>query len=113
MGDPKDIAGVLQMLHERYPELTIQRSKDNYLEVMNGAVKKSVGVHVLCRHYGVSEEQAAAFGDGENDIDMLRAVKYGFAMANAPESVRQQAKFVTLSNDEQGILYAMQQILQN
>ena len=109
MGEPGEIAGAMQLLQELYPELTVQRSKDNYLEVMHRDVKKSVGVHVLCRYYGISEEQAAAFGDGENDIDMLRAVNYGVAMANAPEAVRQKAKFVTLSNDEQGILYVMKQ----
>ncbi len=110
MGKPEDITAAAQMLTARYPELTVQRSKPDYLEVMNGNVKKSAGVRLLCRRYGIPEEQAAAFGDGENDIDMIRAVKYGFAMANAPETVRRQAAFVTLSNDEEGILEVIRAI---
>lgn len=110
MGEPEKIAGVEKMLRTRYPELTVSRSKDNYLEVMNGDVKKSAGVHFLCRYYGISEEQAAAFGDGENDVDMIQAVRYGFAMANAPESVKQKARYVTRSNEEEGILHIIQDL---
>lgn len=110
MGAPEDIDGVSRMLKADYPELTIQKSNANYLEVMNGAVSKSVGVRFLCRYYGIPEELAAAFGDGENDIDMLQAVSYSFAMENAPESVRRQAAFVTSSNDDQGILEAIREL---
>lgn len=110
MGEPEDILAVEQRLRNDYPELMAARSNANYLEVMDGAVHKSVGVRVLCRHYGISENEAAAFGDGENDIDMIQAVRYGFAMANAPETVRRQAAYLTGSNDEGGILDVIRRI---
>ncbi len=40
-------------------------------------------------------EQSLAFGDGQNDLDMLNAAGAGFAMANAPEEVKAAAPFVT------------------
>lgn len=110
MGEPETILAAEHDLRTRYPRLTILKSNANYLEVMHGAVKKSAGVRILCRHYRISKEQAVAFGDGENDIDMLQAVKFGIAMGNAPEIVRQQAAFVTRSNDEEGILAVLQQL---
>lgn len=80
--------------------------------MMDGAVDKAEGVRFLCGHYGIPAEEAAAFGDGENDVGMLRAVKYGFAMGNASKSVREQAAFVTLTNDEEGILEAIRELQQ-
>lgn len=43
------------------------------------------------------------FGDGHNDIDMLGAVKYSYAMGNAPEEVKENAAYVTLDNDHEGV----------
>lgn len=48
-----------------------------------------------------------AFGDGENDIEMLQAVKYGIAMGNANYSLKQIAEFVTLDVDNDGIVHAL------
>ena len=104
MGCPEEIRQAEIFLKNRYPKMSVSRSKETYLEVMDGAVDKAEGVRILCRHYGISPEEAAAFGDGENDVGMLKAVKYGFAMGNAQESVKEQAEFVTLTNDEEGIL---------
>lgn len=110
MGEPESILAAECDLKTRYPSLTILKSNANYLEVMHGSVKKSAGVRILSRHYRISKDQAVAFGDGENDIDMLQAVRFGIAMENAPEIVRQQAAFVTRSNDEEGILAVLQQL---
>lgn len=103
MGEVKEIAQAEEELKREFPQLSILRSNENYLEIMHGEVKKSRGVHVLCRYYGISEDEAIAFGDGENDLDMLWAVKCGYAMANALPHVRRKASALTLSNDAEGI----------
>ena len=110
MGEPDDIVLVERRLRRDYPELSVSKSNANYLEVMDGYVQKSTGVQVLCAYYGISEKQTMAFGDGENDIPMLQAVRYGFAMANASEIVRAHAPYVTLSNEEGGILDVIRRI---
>lgn len=45
-----------------------------------------------------------AFGDGGNDIEMLKLAKYSYAMANAPKNVKAAANYQAKSNDESGVL---------
>ena len=54
---------------------------------------------------------AAAFGDSENDMPMLEAAGWGIAMENAEEAVKDKADKVTLSNNEDGIAYAIKKWL--
>lgn len=103
MGNPEDIGKGEIFLKTNYPQITILRSNEYYLEVMDGSVDKEEGVRFLCRRFGIPLSCAAAFGDGENDMGMLNAVGYGFAMRNAPERVKKQVKYVTKSNEEEGI----------
>lgn len=55
----------------------------------------------------ISLEETAAFGDGENDIEMLQLAHIGIAMGNADEAVKQAADFVTASVDEDGVVLAL------
>lgn len=103
MGEPEDIAGGEKLLKARYPQLSVLRSNSYYLEVMDGQVDKAEGVRFICERYGIPADQAAAFGDGENDLGMLQAVGHGFAMGNASEKVKEQARYITGSNQEDGI----------
>ena len=62
----------------------------------------------------ISDERAAAFGDGRNDIDMLRAVPQSWAMANAPAEVRAAAARVTaLDNDHDGLAETIFSLLED
>lgn len=103
MGEPDPISQAELLLRKHYPELSVLKSNDFYLEVMDGSVHKAAGVRYLCDHYRIPVEEAAAFGDGENDVGMLQAVGCGFAMGNAPEDVKRQVNYVTGSNEEEGI----------
>lgn len=105
MGDEEAVIRTENRLKERYPQLSTARSKPVYLEVMNGNVCKSAGVKIVCEKYDIPVEQSLAFGDGQNDLDMLNAAGAGFAMANAPEEVKAAAPFVTpVDNEHQGLL---------
>ena len=48
-----------------------------------------------------------AFGDGQNDIEMLRHAAVGVAMGNAAEEVRRAADYVTASIDDDGVALAL------
>ena len=109
MGQEKAVQGLEKRLKEHFPDLSIASSSPVYLEVMDGRVSKSRGVGFLCSHYGIGLDQVIAFGDGCNDMDMLRAVKNSYAMANAPLVVRRSAAHVTLDNDHQGLLAALEE----
>lgn len=60
---------------------------------------------------GINDEECAAFGDSGNDLEMVSAVKYGIAMDNAQESIKQAAAHITQSNNEEGVLNAIDSIL--
>ena len=59
----------------------------------------------------VKPEECAAFGDYLNDYEMLQAVGYGFAMANAHPDLKKVARFETLSNDKSGVLFGIRRLM--
>lgn len=58
----------------------------------------------------MTTEQAVAFGDNFNDLDMLENVGLGVAMANAPEAIKAAANRVTASNNEDGIALVLNEV---
>jgi Cof subfamily protein (haloacid dehalogenase superfamily) len=88
-----------------------QFSHPTYLEIIPNGVDKAVGLEQLGQHLGISLREMAAIGDGENDIGMLKAVGLGIAMGNAPSHVSRSAKWLTTSNDRDGVAVAIMRIL--
>ena len=62
----------------------------------------------LGEYLAIDREEIIAFGDSENDLEMLRAAGIGVAMENAEKEAKEVADFVTLSNTDNGIVYALQ-----
>ena len=71
---------------------------------------KASGLKRLAKRRGISPEQCAAFGDGGNDIEMLKYCGHSYAMANAPEEVKQAARCVCPSNEEDGVLATLEEL---
>ncbi len=71
---------------------------------------KASGLKRLAERWGISREQCAAFGDGGNDIEMLRYCAHSYAMSNAPQNVKDAAKHVCPSNDEDGVLVTLEKL---
>lgn len=68
---------------------------------------KQKGIDEMIRHFGFKLEETMSFGDGGNDISMLRHAAIGVAMGNAKDDVKQTADYVTASVDEDGIAKAL------
>ena len=68
---------------------------------------KNRGMERMLCHYGLTRSQSIAFGDGGNDIDMLRYAGIGVAMGNATDETKQAADHVTGSVDDDGIAQAL------
>lgn len=104
VGEPDAIERAEREVGRAFPGLSVVRSSPILCEVMDGRVSKTEGIGVVCGHLGTSLGDAVAFGDGRNDIDMLRAVPRSWAMANASAEVRAAAAHVTtLDNDHDGL----------
>lgn len=69
-------------------------------------ISKAEGIARIIERYGISREEVMAFGDGGNDIEMLRYAGTGVAMGNAAPDVRASADYVTASVDDDGIVHA-------
>jgi hypothetical protein len=71
---------------------------------------KAVGLTILLEKLGIAPDEAVAFGDGLNDIEMLSLVGMGVAMGSARDVVKQAAKLVTLSAEEDGVKYGLERL---
>ena len=75
-----------------------------------GWMSKAKALLALCKHLHIHPDEVAAFGDSNNDDEMLASVKYGVAMDNALPQTKASASYVTKTNDEDGIVHFLNQI---
>lgn len=93
------------------PNLYFTGSEPHMLEISHPDSGKGNGLRWLMAHLGLQRENCAAFGDGENDVDLLRAVEYGIAVENAREPCKAVASFITLPHHQDGVAYALKHYL--
>lgn len=110
MCNPIHILDIEQKLKEAFPSLSIVKSSDILLEIMQGGVTKSSAVKSLCSLWNIPLENTVAFGDHYNDVEMLEIVGMPFLMGNAPKELKTKFPNVTESNDEDGIYHGLEQI---
>lgn len=72
---------------------------------------KATGIDAICEYYGIRLEETMAFGDGGNDIAMLRHAGIGVAMGNASDEVKEAADFVTTTVDDDGVANVLKYII--
>ena len=83
--------------------MNVVRSAPYLLEIIDKSVSKATGIEVLLKHYGYTVDEAIAFGDNYNDVEILSYIPQSVAMANAPDRVKKLAAAVTDSNEDGGI----------
>ena len=71
---------------------------------------KNIGVETILSYFGLQKEQAIAFGDGGNDVPMLRMAGIGVAMGNSTEDVKAAVPYVCPSVKEEGITQFFRQL---
>jgi Cof subfamily protein (haloacid dehalogenase superfamily) len=110
MGKAEEIATFQEELRSSNLKVDAVLSKPIYCEVNPHNVHKASAVERVARHFALTLSDVIAFGDGENDLTMIREVGIGVAMGNAVPSVKAVAKLVTASNDEDGIAHGLQHL---
>lgn len=71
---------------------------------------KASGLKRLVERWNIDPSQCVAFGDGGNDIEMLQYCSMSYAMANASQNVKDAAKYVCPSNNDDGVLTALEEL---
>ena len=74
-------------------------------------VDKAASLERLLNRLDMRARDVIACGDGFNDLSMIRFAGLGVAMANAQESVKREADYVTLSNDEDGVAHVIEKFI--
>lgn len=94
-----------------YERFKIIRSLDFLLEFLSPQAGKGAALLSMGRRFGIDPGEMMAFGDQENDLDMLSVVGMPVAMGNASDYIKEQAGFVTLTNDEDGVSYGIRRLI--
>lgn len=98
-------------LKEKVPGIYLTSSVQQLLEIADESSGKDSGIAFVLEYLGLKKEELAAFGDADNDIDLLRYAAFGVAMENASEGCKAVADAITKTNEEDGVALGIQKIL--
>lgn len=84
---------------------------DRFLEITQNGTDKGTALELLCNHLRIKPDKVIAFGDGENDLQFLNKAGTAVAMGNATDSVKAQADIITDTNNNQGVLKALKNLI--
>lgn len=93
------------------PQLSISRSLANHLDLSHPEANKGAAVAFIAEMLGIPLEEVATAGDGENDIPMFRVSGLSIAMGQASPEVHRAATHTTISNSQDGLAWAIQDII--
>ncbi|WP_109300555.1 Cof-type HAD-IIB family hydrolase [Aquimarina sp. AU474] len=105
MGEEAYIDNVFDFLKNNFNEtLHLYRSKSTYIEIAHKSISKLTAIEILLNtHFNIPISDAVAFGDNYNDVEMLKAVGVGVAVANAKPEVLEIANVITSAGKEDGV----------
>ncbi len=86
------------------------RSEKHLFEILPKGVDKGLGIRKLTECLGCDMNKTVAVGDFDNDVGMLKAARYGIAVANCSERARDAADYVTVSNEEHALARVIRDI---
>ena len=98
---------IKKLPQEIYDRYTVVKSAPFFLEFLNKKVDKGNAVLALGEYLNIKQEEIICMGDAGNDLGMVLKAGLGIAMENAFPEVKKAAKFITKSNNESGVAYAI------
>lgn len=100
---------LMEKLPQVFENIIVSSSVIDNVEINEKNAHKGAALLALSNHLGIPREKTFAFGDGLNDLTMLRDAGTGIAMENACEEAKQIAQAITASNDEDGVAQGIYQ----
>ena len=107
--ESRDLADAYTLLKEQFDQgLTVfQSDAGSWIQVTSRQATKEGALTCLLRARGIAADCTIVFGDGSPDVGMLRTFQRSVAMGNASEAAKKAASYVTKSNSEDGVVYAL------
>ena len=86
-------------------------SGNHWVDISENISNKGTALKFLQKHLNILASETMAFGDYNNDLEMLENAHYSYAMANAHENVKKISNYKTKSNDENGVELVLEELL--
>lgn len=104
----EDLRNMLEREHAEVVEHRKWGAPWNVIEVIRKGLSKALGLERICSTYQIPAERVIAFGDEDNDLEMIEFAGTGVAMGNAIPELKEVANEITLSNEEEGIAHFLE-----
>lgn len=108
IGEEERINNFKDWIKENLFGLNASLSKSTYCEIVHKEVSKAIALNKIIKNI-VDVNKVIVFGDGENDIELMNLSDVSVAMGNSNDYVKENADYITKSNDEDGILFAIEE----
>lgn len=108
-GSEKYLYPALKHLENR---LKVKVSGEIWLDLSHNLADKGNALQNLQKSLNISPQETMVFGDYNNDLEMMVAAKYSFAMENAHPNVKAIANYTTKSNDHNGVEYMLRKMIE-
>lgn len=110
----EELDEIIPMIPKQYHEyFNIYKSQSHILEVLPLNVDKGNAMRIVGEMLGLEKSQIMGIGDQENDFTLVEQAGLGVAMGNAIEKVKEVADYITKTNDENGVAYAIRKFALN
>ena len=104
VGDPEKLDEAIAFIPELFGNLfSLNKSEAFYLEIMQKGDNKATALNLLLKELDLSSESLIAFGNNQNDLEMIELAKVGVAVGNAVTELKKKSDFVTDTNDNDGV----------
>lgn len=101
----------MKAFEEKFPQLDVSYATTFDMDIVSKHIGKGVALLKLGEILGITKEQIMACGDAKNDWNMLDMVGFPVAMGNADEETKKRAAYITLTNEEDGVAYAVEKFV--
>ncbi|MES9740423.1 HAD hydrolase family protein, partial [Peribacillus frigoritolerans] len=98
---------------KKFDELMVVSSADHNIEITSKKASKGIALEKLAFLMNGSLDKAMAIGDSNNDLSMFQKVGYSVAMGNAKDVIKTACTTTTLTNEENGVAYAIYRYMEN
>ncbi len=92
-------------------EFNVVVSGNHWVDISDIITNKGNAIAFLQKHHNINPSETMAFGDYNNDLEMLQRAKYSYAMANAHDGIKSVANYQTKSNDEFGVEHILEKLV--
>ncbi|MEG1497521.1 MAG: Cof-type HAD-IIB family hydrolase [Clostridiales bacterium] len=99
---------VAEDLDKAMPSAKVVRWNPDFVDIIPQSGGKTNGIAKILQHFNITWQEVIAFGDGQNDIDMLKAAEISVAMGNADPKLKEHAAYITADANKDGIALGLQ-----